>query len=194
MQPIWPFPGGVDWSQFRRDDAGVDLQYPGTKPVAILAIVDGHLTTAGPDPNGFGMSYPLLELDHPEDTFNGIYYGHTFPDYSKVGTHVKQGDVIGQTGGASSGGNASGLSNWLEIGFWVPTGGNGVFMHDYLLTAKGSPANAPLPIGGVGTSGKAQRKDAQEIGRTSRAVAKQAIRLLWVRVRARPIFTNGWRP
>lgn len=194
MQPIWPFPGGVDWAQFRRDDEGVDLQYPGTTPVAILAIVSGHLTTAGPDPNGFGMSYPLLELDENEQGFSAIYYGHTFPDYSKVGTHVKQGEVIGATGGASSGGNAAGLSNWLEIGFWVPTLGNGVFMHDYLLTAKGSPKNAPLPTGGVGTSGKQQTKDAQEIGRIDRAIAKQAIRLLWVRVRARPMFRNGWRP
>lgn len=194
MQPIWPFPGGVDWSQFRRDDEGVDLQYPGTKPEPILAILPGHLTTAGPDPNGFGMSYPLLELDHPVDGFTAIYYGHTFPDYSKVGTHVNQGEVIGQTGGASSGGNAAGLPNWLEIGFWVPTLGNGVFMHDLLLTAKGSPANAPLPTGGVGGSGAAQTHDAQEIGRTDRAIAKQAIRLLWVRVKSRPIFSNGWRP
>lgn len=194
MQPIWPFPGGVDWSQFRRDDEGVDLQYPGVKPVAILAILSGHLTTAGPDPNGFGMSYPLLELDDTSQGFSAIYYGHTFPDYSVVGSHVKQGDVIGRTGGASSGGNAAGLPNWLEIGYWIPTPGNGVLMHDLLLTAKGSPPNAPLPTGGIGGSGAAQRHDAQEIGRTSRAIAQQAIRLLWVRVRARPAFDNGWRP
>jgi hypothetical protein len=194
MQPIWPFPGGVDWSQFRRDDEGVDLQYPGTKPVAILAIVPGTLHTAGPDPNGFGVSYPLLELDSPEQGFTAIYYGHTFPDMSKVGSHVKQGEVIGQTGGASSGGNAAGLSNWLEIGFWVPTPGNGVYMHDYLLTAKGSPANAPLPTGGTGTSGVAIRADAQAISATERQIQREAIRLLWLRVRNKPTFSNGWRP
>lgn len=194
MQPIWPFPGGVDWSQFRRDDEGVDLQYPGTTPVAILAIVDGTLDTAGPDPNGFGTSYPLLNLDHDEQGFSAIYYGHTLPDLSKVGRHVKQGEVIGQTGGLHSGGNAYPLSNWLEIGFWVPTNGNGVFMHDYLLTAKGSPANAPLPTGGTGIPGFPTAHDAQAIARQSRLIAQEAKRLVWLQMRQRPVGTLGWRP
>lgn len=194
MQPIWPFPGGVDWSQFRRDDEGVDLQYPGTTPVAILAIVPGTLHIAGPDPNGFGVAYPLLELDEPELGFTAIYYGHTFLDYNVVGKHVRQGQVIGRTGGASSGGNAAGLSNWLEIGFWVPTLGNGVNMHRYLLTAKGSPANAPLPTGGLGSPGAAVTADAQAISATERQIEREAIRLLWYRVKSRPVFSNGWRP
>jgi hypothetical protein len=194
MQPIWPFPGGVDWSQFRRDDEGVDLQYPGTKPVAILAVVDGTLATAGPDPNGFGISYPLLNMDQAVEAFSAIYYGHTFPDWSKVGKHVKQGEVIGQTGGLHSGGNAYPLSNWLEIGFWVPTPGNGVNMHTFLLTAKGSPANAPLPGGGTGIPGSPTRRDAQAVSQDSRRIAEEAKRLVWYRMQGRPVFSNGWRP
>jgi hypothetical protein len=194
MQPIWPFPGRVDWSQFRRDDEGVDLQYPGTTPIAILAIVDGTLATAGPDPNGFGMSYPLLNLDAPELGFNAIYYGHTFPDLTKVGKRVKQGDVIGQTGGLHSGGNAYGLSNWLEIGFWVPTSGNGVNMHLYLDGAKGGPPDAPLPTGGVGVPGLPTRQDAAAVNAQAKLIAKQAERVTWLRTRVRPAFTNGWRP
>lgn len=145
MQPVWPFPGPVNWAQFRRDDEGVDLQYPGTTPVPILAVVPGVLAVAGPDPNGFGVAYPLLNLDSPEMGYTGIYYGHTYPDMSKVGKHVAQGEVIGRTGGASSGGNAAGLPNWLEIGFWPPTPGHGVLMHDYLRTAAGSPGGGPVP-------------------------------------------------
>jgi hypothetical protein len=194
MQPVWPFPGRVDWSQFRRDDEGVDLQYPGTKPVAILAIVDGTLATAGPDPNGFGVSYPLLNFDTPEQGFNAAYYGHTLPDWSKVGKHVKRGEVIGQTGGLHSGGNAYPLSNWLELGFWVPTNGNGVFMHDYLLTAKGSPKNAPLPTGGTGLPGAPTARDAAAIAMDSRRIAEEAKRLVYLQMAIRPVGTNGWRP
>jgi hypothetical protein len=194
MQPIWPFPGGVDWSQFRRDDEGVDLQYPGTKPVAILAVVDGTLATAGPDPNGFGMAYPLLNIDQVVHGSTAIYYGHTLPNWGLVGKRVKQGDVIGQTGGLHSEGNAYPLSNWLEIGLWVPTPGNGVNMHDFLLTAKGSPANAPLPGGGIGALGGPTRADAQAVGRESVRIAEQAKRLVWYRMQARPAFKLGWRP
>jgi len=193
-QPIWPFPGGVDWSQFRRDDEGVDLEYPGTKPVAILAVVPGTLATAGPDPNGFGMAYPLLNLDTSVQGFSAIYYGHTFPDWSKVGKHVDQGEVIGSTGGLHSGGNAFSLSNWLEIGFWVPTNGHGVLMHDFLLTAKGSPANAPLPIGGGNPLGGPSRQDSQEVGMLAKRIAKEAEHMLWTSVLLRPAWRNGWRP
>lgn len=194
MQPVWPFPGGVDWSQFRRDDEGVDLQYPGTKPVAILAIVDGTLATAGPDPNGFGVSYPLLNLDTPEAGFTAIYYGHTFPDLSKVGKHVKRGEVIGATGGVHSGGNAYPLSNWLEIGWWVPTLGNGVYMHSFLLNAKGTPSNAPVPVTGVGLPGQPTTQDARQIEAEARRIAEEAKRLVWSRMQVRPIFGARWHP
>lgn len=194
MRPIWPFPGGVDWSQFRRDDEGVDLEYPGTTPVAILAVVPGTLATAGPDPNGFGISYPLLNLDEPELGFSAIYYGHTFPDWGKVGKHVSQGEPIGQTGGLHSGGNAYPLPNWLEIGFWVPTIGNGVNMHRYLDTAIGSPKNVPLPPGGVGAIGAPTKADSLAIGRDSRRIADEARRLVWYQMQARPAFRPGWRP
>lgn len=194
MTPIWPFPGGVDWSQFRRDDEGVDLQYPGTTPVSILAIVSGTLTTAGPDPNGFGMAYPLLNLDTPAMGFTAIYYGHTFPDWSVVGKHVSQGDVIGQTGGATSGGNAAGLSNWLEIGFWVPTLGNGVNMHAFLQGATGSPSSAPPPGNPGSPPPPIPTGDIQAIQQSEKQIDDNAIRLLWDRVQVRPMFRNGWRP
>jgi hypothetical protein len=194
MRPIWPFPGGVDWSQFRRDDAGVDLQYPGTAPVAILAILDGTLSTAGPDPNGFGLAYPLLNIGQVVHGSTAIYYGHTLPDWDKVGKHVKQGEVIGRTGGLHSEGNAYPLSNWLEIGLWPPAGGNGVNMHDFLLTAKGSPANAPLPSGGTGPLGAPARADAQAVSREARKIAEQAKRMVWYQMQARPAFKQGWRP
>lgn len=194
MQPIWPFPGGVDWAQFRRDDEGVDLQYQGTTPVSILAIMPGTLTTAGPDPNGFGVAYPLLELDSPVMGFTAIYYGHTFPDWSVVGKHVSQGQTIGQTGGASSGGNAAGLSNWLEIGFWIPTLGNGVNMHTFLDTAVGSPATAPPPAASSGAPTQAETNDIQAVQQAEKQITDDALRLLWQRQVLRPAFRNGWRP
>lgn len=194
MKPIWPFPGGVDWSQFRRDDEGVDLQYPGTTPVSILAIVPGTLTTAGPDPNGFGMAYPLLNLDSPAMGFTAIYYGHTFPDWSVVGKHVNQGDVIGQTGGASSGGNAAGLSNWLEIGFWVPTLGNGVNMHAFLNGATGSPVNAPPPGITSGPPVQVPTADLTKIRQSEKQVDDGAIAMLWMSTVVRSMYRNGWRP
>src|SRR5215472_16195584 len=155
-QPVWPFPT-KSASQYRRVDQGWDLQYAGTSPVPVVAVVAGTLANAGPDPHGFGPGYPLLQLDTPVFTYPAVYYGHTFTDMSKVGQHVTQGEQIGMTGGASSGGNASGLSNWLEIGFWRngPAAGGasgasqqGQQMKDWLL---GSAASPVAPGGGGGT-------------------------------------------
>lgn len=160
VAPVWPF-ANKNPSQYRRVDQGWDLQYPGNTPTSIFAVESGTLRTAGPDPNGFGVSYPLLQLDHPVDGARYIYYGHTMPDMSKVGQHVARGASIGHTGGAHSGGNAYSDPNWLEIGFWNngPTG-NGAAMKRFLLGAGpggGSPSvgstSGPGPaLSGIGGS------------------------------------------
>lgn len=116
-QPVWPFPTRNP-GQYRRVDQGWDLQYAGTTPVPVLAVVSGTLQNAGPDPGGFGPGYPLLVLDTPVFGYPAIYYGHTFTIRSKIGRRVAQGDPVGMTGGLHSGGNAYPDSNWLEIGFW----------------------------------------------------------------------------
>lgn len=152
--PVWPFPVKNIAQQSRRVDEGWDLQYPGTTPVPIFAVESGTLGTAGPDPQGFGVSYPLLHLDQPVSGFTAIYYGHTFPDTSKVGAHVSAGETIGRTGGLHSGGNAYGLSNWLEIGFWPPSFANGPAMKAWLSGAASPPAGGvpPSPPGGLGSA------------------------------------------
>lgn len=131
----WPLPAR-DWSQFRRVDEGVDLQYPGTRPVPVYAVAPGRVVILGPDPNGFGDAYPGLVLDQPAKvagrTFTEVYYGHTFPDRTMAGRHVSRGGVIGHTGGLHSGGNAYPKSNWLEIGFFPPSYANGALMRQWL--------------------------------------------------------------
>src|SRR5260370_30130102 len=125
---VWPLPDAA-WSQFRRVDEGVDLQYPGTGPVPVSAAAAGRVVVLGPDPNGFGDAYPGLVLDHPAKvagrTFTEVYYGHAFPDPTVAGQHVSGGDVIGHTGGLHSGGNAYPASNRGEIGFFPPSELNG---------------------------------------------------------------------
>lgn len=135
----WPFPE-KNWNgQFRSVDEGIDLQYPGTTPVAVRAVAAGRVVQLGPDPakdGGFGVAYPGLVLDHPvtvhRNRYTEIYYGHTFLRTGIVGQHVHRGEVIGHTGGAHSGGNASGLSNWLEVGFFPPSYANGPAMRHWL--------------------------------------------------------------
>lgn len=145
--PIWPFPT-ENSSQFRRVDQGWDLQYAGTTPVDVLAVESGTLETGGPDPGGFGTSYPVLKLDTPINGHNAIYYGHTFPDMTLIGQHVSQGQPIGKTGGAHSGGDAYSDPNWLEIGFWPPGAmGTGQAMKDWLSGA------TPASGGNVQTAG-----------------------------------------
>lgn len=143
--PVWPFPVKDVQAQGRRIDQGWDLQYQGTTPVPVLAVLPGLLQNAGPDPAGFGPGYPLLMVNPPDALgYPAIYYGHTFTDMSKVGRRVRQGEAIGMTGGLHSGGNAYPDPNWLEIGFWRngPAAGGqpgasaaGQQMHDWLLHA-----------------------------------------------------------
>ena len=118
---LWPFPTKSP-SQFRRIDQGWDLQYSGTKPVPVLAIAPGKVVQLGPDPSGFGQSYPGLLFTKPPAGTTGVYYGHTFLKPGIVGKTVKAGQVIGYTGGPTSGGDAAGTPNWLEIGFLGPGG------------------------------------------------------------------------
>jgi hypothetical protein len=139
MSPLWPFPTKDVAAQSRRIDQGWDLQYSGKIPVPVLAVESGTLSNAGPDPNGFGPGYPVLTLDKPAPGGPAVYYGHTFTNKLLVGKHVPKGTPVGLTGGPSSGGNASNLSNWLEIGFWSngPVG-NGAEMQSWLTGATAS--------------------------------------------------------
>ena|SRR6478672_7748990 len=155
--PLWPFPTkGATKSQ--RVDQGWDLQYSGTTPVPVVAVESGTLQKAGPDPGGFGPSYPVLMLDQRVLGYPAIYYGHTFVDQSLVGKRVSRGQVIGHTGGLHSGGNAYGQSNWLEIGFWnngpVAAGASGVThagqqMKDWLAHGAASDTKSTLSFGGL---------------------------------------------
>ena len=139
MAPLWPFPTKNIASQSRQIDQGWDLQYGGKIPVPVLAVESGKLSMGGPDPNGFGPGYPVLTLSTPAPGGPAVYYGHTYVNKLLVGSHVPKGTPIGVTGGAHSGGNASNLSNWLEIGFWSngPIG-NGAAMQSWLTGASAS--------------------------------------------------------
>ena len=64
---------------------------------------------------GFGPSAPVVHCDSPLAGYDYVYYGHAGPgNWTPVGTHVSQGQVISQVGygivGISSGPH-------LEIGF-----------------------------------------------------------------------------
>lgn len=149
MPPAWPFPSKNIARDGRRTDQGWDLQYPGTDTQSVFAVESGTVTIAGPDPNGFGVAYPLLNLDSPVEGWYHIYYGHVFPLRGIAGKHVAKGDAIALTGGLHSGGNAYPLSNWLEIGFWEngPVG-NGPAMKAWLSTGKAVPGGSafnPVP-------------------------------------------------
>lgn len=130
MGLIWPYPFRND-GQWRRVDAGQDLQVPVGTP--ILAVANGTITYAN-DPNGFGKHYPILALEPAIDGNPAVYYGHNTSDLPS-GTRVTQGQVIAHAL-QTPGGNASGLPGWLEIGWWAngPTG-NGQSMHDHLKAA-----------------------------------------------------------
>jgi murein DD-endopeptidase MepM/ murein hydrolase activator NlpD len=92
-------------------DDGVDIAAPGGTPE--LAVCSGTVVLHGI--GGFGPSAPVLHCDSPLAGYDYIYYGHAGPgNWTPIGTHVSQGQVISQVGdgivGISSGPH-------LEIGF-----------------------------------------------------------------------------
>jgi murein DD-endopeptidase MepM/ murein hydrolase activator NlpD len=108
----FPMPKGdvsppADWSL----DDGVDIAAPGGTPE--LAVCSGTIVQHGI--GGFGPSAPVLHCDSPLAGHDYVYYGHAGPgNWTPIGTHVSQGQVISQVGygivGISSGPH-------LEIGF-----------------------------------------------------------------------------
>ena len=92
-------------------DEGVDISAPGGTPE--LAVCSGTVVLHGI--GGFGPSAPVLHCDSPLAGYDYVYYGHAGPgNWTPVGTHVSQGQVISQVGygdvGISTGPH-------LEIGF-----------------------------------------------------------------------------
>ena len=92
-------------------DDGVDISAPGGTPE--LAVCSGTIVLHGI--GGFGPSAPVLHCDSPLSGYDYVYYGHAGPgNWTPIGTHVAQGQVISQVGygdvGISSGPH-------LEIGF-----------------------------------------------------------------------------
>jgi murein DD-endopeptidase MepM/ murein hydrolase activator NlpD len=92
-------------------DDGVDIAAPGGTPE--LAVCSGVVVQHGI--GGLGPSAPVLHCDAPLAGHDYVYYGHAGPgNWTPIGTHVSQGQVISQVGygivGISSGPS-------LEIGF-----------------------------------------------------------------------------
>ena len=92
-------------------DDGVDISAPGGTPE--FAVCSGTVVLHGI--GGFGPSAPVLHCDSPLDGYDYVYYGHAGPgNWTPVGTHVSQGQVISEVGygivGISTGPH-------LEIGF-----------------------------------------------------------------------------
>jgi murein DD-endopeptidase MepM/ murein hydrolase activator NlpD len=92
-------------------DDGVDIAAPGGTPE--LAVCGGTIVQHGI--GGFGPSAPVLHCDSPLAGHDYVYYGHAGPgNWTSIGTHVSQGQVISEVGngivGISSGPH-------LEIGF-----------------------------------------------------------------------------
>ncbi len=99
-------------SQYRRIDAGWDLQYHQKTPV--FAVASGKVSIAGSNPGGFGVDYPLLTLDSPICGYSQIYYGHVHVNRDVLGKHVNAGEALATTD--PNGVNSP--SNWTEPGFW----------------------------------------------------------------------------
>ena len=92
-------------------DDGVDISAPGGTP--LLAVCSGTIVLHGI--GGFGPSAPVIHCDAPLDGYDYVYYGHAGPgNWTPIGTHVAQGQVISQVGygdvGISTGPH-------LELGF-----------------------------------------------------------------------------
>ncbi|HWE10921.1 MAG TPA: hypothetical protein VG325_16345 [Solirubrobacteraceae bacterium] len=92
-------------------DDGVDISAPGGTPE--LAVCSGTIVLHGI--GGFGPSAPVIHCDSPLAGYDYVYYGHAGPgNWTPIGTHVVQGQVISEVGygivGISSGPH-------LELGF-----------------------------------------------------------------------------
>lgn len=92
-------------------DDGVDISAPGGTP--LYAVCSGTVVLHGI--GGFGPSAPVIHCDSPLSGYDYVYYGHAGPgNWTPVGTHVGQGQVISEVGygivGMSTGPH-------LEIGF-----------------------------------------------------------------------------
>jgi murein DD-endopeptidase MepM/ murein hydrolase activator NlpD len=92
-------------------DDGVDISAPGGTPE--YAVCSGTIVLHGI--GGFGPSAPVIHCDSPIDGYSYVYYGHAGPgDWTPVGAHVSQGQVITEVGygdvGISTGPH-------LELGF-----------------------------------------------------------------------------
>lgn len=105
---VSPFPktSHIIWG---RSDQGVDgIAPPGS---ALLAMGNGTVTIGGPDPNGFGVRYPVLHIDN-DGTY---YYGHSEP---LVTGRVHAGEIIARAN-TNGQGNAT-TPGSFEIGKWPP--------------------------------------------------------------------------
>jgi murein DD-endopeptidase MepM/ murein hydrolase activator NlpD len=92
-------------------DDGVDISAPGGTPE--LAVCSGTVVLHGI--GGFGPSAPVLHCDSSLAGYDYVYYGHAGPgNWTPIGTHVSQGQVISE-GGSGIVGISSGPH--LEIGF-----------------------------------------------------------------------------
>jgi murein DD-endopeptidase MepM/ murein hydrolase activator NlpD len=92
-------------------DDGVDISAPGGTPE--YAVCSGTVVLHGI--GGFGPSAPVIHCDSPLSGYDYVYYGHAGPgNWTPVGAHVSQGQVISEVGygdvGISSGPH-------VEIGF-----------------------------------------------------------------------------
>jgi murein DD-endopeptidase MepM/ murein hydrolase activator NlpD len=92
-------------------DDGVDISAPGGTPE--YAVCSGTVVLHGI--GGFGPSAPVIHCDSPLAGYDYVYYGHAGPgNWTPVGAHVSQGQVVTQVGygdvGISTGPH-------LEIGF-----------------------------------------------------------------------------
>lgn len=92
-------------------DDGVDISAPGGTPE--YAVCSGTIVLHGI--GGFGPSAPVIHCDQPLSGYDYVYYGHAGPgNWTPVGAHVGQGQVISEVGygdvGISSGPH-------VEIGF-----------------------------------------------------------------------------
>ena len=98
-------------------DDGVDISAPGNTP--LLAVCSGTVVLHGI--GGFGPSAPVIHCDQPLSGYSYVYYGHAGPgNWTPVGTHVSQGQVVSEVGagivGISTGPH-------LEMGFASAAGG-----------------------------------------------------------------------